>query len=827
MAGVAQGNNYNFAIIFFALFIAIFTPLAKASSDGLVIDDSTINLGDFASFDADYIEFGFTVVAIGTTTDGSFSGNLYYETKAISGEVITNNSISIEVGEGESLPVNLNVSQLEFGFTIIAVGLVGDIASNSSGFTAHFERTIQRLSPLNISIAPTASIISESIDNNQELTGNNSLSDGDFLQLQIPIINNGDYNWTGGININLTIDDSYESFESSNFTVNKRQTAIIFYNSTNQMIEGSVLVAIELNGTSDNYLVDNEINFQVPVNPPPLPLIDLVIDINQEKLVAGDTLQINVTVNNNGTVDYLGKLFCYQDLTLIFQSNLTVNSSSSYFNQFSTNVKPSQINCQSVGSRVDEQSNNFSSIDIIVEAAFFESAGTNSPSSMNGPWHIGDDVEFSMLLINSGDKSGNVSLLIESLGIFYEGDSISLQPNQAGQISIIVPVQTSKNQIFNWSINSLDGDYHADLVGSISVPVADRQLLNYNFTDVSWDFENGIKVSWMIELSAGLSRDVNLKIGYTYLSDESIIVDANLGLEPGQTSGELIIGLVEADNVLMRVQELNWTADSSFSLYTESIPKERPSYRVYFDNQSNPNRPRVGELASVSVTISNDGDAGGGSGELLLYDQNDVILSQQNTPKLGPGELRTITFNVIWPAGDEIILHCRWNYLDSSETINRQFLSTPEVQAKDSLAIPWSGIFGGFAVASMVILVIRIRGTKSRTITNIDTDGVSLGNLTESNVEKIEIGCPECSRQLRVPKEYSGVVKCPDCSTSFDPSSLDDRAIEERDEDVEKIPNDGKIEISCPDCSQNLRIPQSYSGSVRCPSCKVVFATKN
>ena len=43
------------------------------------------------------------------------------------------------------------------------------------------------------------------------------------------------------------------------------------------------------------------------------------------------------------------------------------------------------------------------------------------------------------------------------------------------------------------------------------------------------------------------------------------------------------------------------------------------------------------------------------------------------------------------------------------------------------------------------------------------------------------------------------------------------------EEEIIETANDGKIEISCPDCSQSLRIPSSYEGSVRCPSCKTIF----
>ena len=88
----------------------------------------------------------------------------------------------------------------------------------------------------------------------------------------------------------------------------------------------------------------------------------------------------------------------------------------------------------------------------------------------------------------------------------------------------------------------------------------------------------------------------------------------------------------------------------------------------------------------------------------------------------------------------------------------------------------------------------------------------------------MQVGCPECARQLRVPASYSGTVRCPDCSNRFDVSSRDESPQEEEEEEeVEEIEEQEKKEVSCPDCSQALRVPTDYSGSVRCPACKVVF----
>jgi ribosomal protein S27E len=97
--------------------------------------------------------------------------------------------------------------------------------------------------------------------------------------------------------------------------------------------------------------------------------------------------------------------------------------------------------------------------------------------------------------------------------------------------------------------------------------------------------------------------------------------------------------------------------------------------------------------------------------------------------------------------------------------------------------------------------------------------------ITQLSSIKIEISCPECSRQLRIPQDYSGTVKCPDCANSFEVEDST-KEIEPKEEIIES-PSDGKVEISCPDCSQSLRIPSSYEGSVRCPSCKTIFKSSD
>ena len=73
-------------------------------------------------------------------------------------------------------------------------------------------------------------------------------------------------------------------------------------------------------------------------------------------------------------------------------------------------------------------------------------------------------------------------------------------------------------------------------------------------------------------------------------------------------------------------------------------------------------------------------------------------------------------------------------------------------------------------------------------------------------------------------------MRCPDCSHRFDVTPRIDTSREQtEDEDEDETPevvSDGKVELHCPECEQSLRIPATYTGSVRCPACEEVFSAE-
>ena len=298
---------------------------------------------------------------------------------------------------------------------------------------------------------------------------------------------------------------------------------------------------------------------------------------------------------------------------------------------------------------------NITSIIFEVESALFEYAGTFSPSTTDGPWHVGDDATFSLLVRNTGSKQGNVALRIESSSVTYQGDLVTLEPDQAGEVTITVPLLTSGTQQLNWSLYTTNGDIADGINGIIFIPISDRQQYDLSLYDVNWDTEQGLSAKWAFNLSQGIDREMNLKLGYGSSSQDTFVYDVDMYLSEGQTSGSINFGFVEGDYVIIRAQEINWTAASSFSSFTKSIPQDRPDYSLSFNSQSNPNRPVAGESASVSLLLENKGEIDGYNGIVILFDSDGNKLGESPVGAISTDSSQTVSFNFDWPKGDEAV----------------------------------------------------------------------------------------------------------------------------------------------------------------------------
>ena len=178
-----------------------------------------------------------------------------------------------------------------------------------------------------------------------------------------------------------------------------------------------------------------------------------------------------------------------------------------------------------------------------------------------------------------------------------------------------------------------------------------------------------------------------------------------------------------------------------------------------------------------------------------------------------------------------MLLTAEWRYNSFVIEDEQSVLVNEEVVEETSMDVPFVAIGGGIAIAACVIFVLHLRrgSGDASSVEKKSAKKKAAPKPEKKDTEPVERSCPSCDRTLRIPGDYSGTVRCPDCSEKFEveaePSvDLDDELDSIDDEVVEEKPVEKKIEIACPQCSSKLRVPSSYKGSVRCPSCSNVFS---
>ena len=814
-----------------ALLIAvILAPLVSASGGGAVIDVSSILLGEMETFEDSYLEVPFTIVEQ-SGLDAEIEVNVVIST--LEGTELHNQSTNYTVLAFGSTPVNYTFSNMPYGYSNLIVTMAGDLGTEDSNNVTGFNRTIQRLRPAQLSIEGIEII---PVNFNGAPTGNTTLRDGDYLIISASMENLGDLQWSSEVTASINGQEVLESHMSnitfgSATTTNAQFYSSSSFNETSSDINSHYTVNLSIANppTSQSELFHTS-TFEV--GPPPLARIDMELVHLNTDVTAGGLAQWNLSIANTGEKDYNGTLSCIfsggeieysQPLELATSINTTISISAS--------ARPGNLTCQTDGQRVwDDSISSVSSI-LSMTAAAFEAAGSSTPAVLGGPWHKGDMATFSMLVRNHGDSDGLVQLRCEINGVVSLSEPLSLALDAAGEVSVSIQmIATGQTQV-NWSLVSSNGAIDIGLEGVINIPVLGQQSLAPQISTVEWDSVDGISFTWQIDLDTGVEREIQLRLGYDSGGSEIYPFDSVITVFPGLTTGQYVIGHVDADKVVIRINSINWTIGPGPTSAIQSVPSERPEYSVEMNPLSSPRDPTFGDETSITIKISNTGLVDGIPGQILLVDGNGNLLVQSETDILLAGEEKEITLTIDWPSGSEVTLTAKWSIDQGILTSSQSYTSGVSTSSSQSYEIPFIGIISGIAIAGAVILVMRLKNSSSeRTSSSSKTKNktpkakkpIAKSKTSASSTDrKVQVGCPECARQLRVPASYSGKVRCPDCSNRFDVNSRDESPQEE--EEVEVVEKQEKKEVSCPDCSQSLRVPTDYSGSVRCPACKVVF----
>lgn len=810
---------------------------AQAQGGAVLIDEDSFSLVDGETFEADSIS---ATLELNEVLGSSANVSITLLVQTLDGEVLSNQTQSVsELLAGEVRNVSVSFTGLPYGHSVLVAMLTGEVGSNNSQLVDTVSATVQRLRPLAITLGGLGSVVPEGVDAGGQPTGNLSLHDGDHLALEFPVINNGDINWTGGATVEVLNGAVHELVSLDNLTVIASSSLVVRAEPSLVLTEGDIHWWVNLTGEVGTESGTHALNSSWTVGPPPLPVLTGLLTSDAESVQAGDALTFTLTVWNNASVGFSGELSCMNDVETLFESDGLVLASGSSSNwSFSTSAKPMTVSCMSAGGRVATTSALPTGINIDMPSAVFESAGSSTPTLSGGPWHKGDDVSANLLLRNTGVEEGRVRLVLNVGSSFSQGEWVVLDDGSAGEVSASLQFVSDGEQSVTWSLESDDGLIAGASSGTISVAVRPQQSVAIGIGDVDSTTEDGTQFTVTLTLDDGVDREVLLQVGYESGGATVFLQENTLRLQQGLHTLEFTLGDVEAERVVAQLAPVDWLIGPGPLVSTAALPDEATQYWVEFSSTTDPIRPVVGDEVRLELSLRQSGPYASATGDVWIVDAYGTQLAKVTSPSWNDADQTTIAVSVVWPKGSTVGLQAMWQINGEVVSAEATYVSG-EVVAETDNAWPLAAIGWGLALGTGIVLVLRLQSRTSALPKGSNTPRApkSSSKASPAAEEKREVSCPECDRRLRVPVSYAGSVGCPDCSHKFAveasaaPPSRNP-ATQREDDEVEVVneqpePLPAKMEIGCPECSQTLRIPRSYEGSVRCPACTHVFKAQD
>jgi len=801
------------AVLVVLLLSLTLVPVSQAN--GGVIDSVTITGNGVVGEGP--IEVNISVLGVGGANSASvnWSATLFDS----DGGVIDSDNGNSLVNDGEVKYIETILGVAPLGISNLTVTLSGDVGAPNSEQWITYYSTIQRLRPLDISLAPPVFV---GVNSTGFETSNLTINDGDHARVDIPVINNGDVEWNGSLNFSL---DSVHLLPQ---VVDLPADSTIVYSfDTGSLSEGIHNISATLVGIADSDTTDNSLISQFEVGPPPLPELTLsIIRINEP--LPGSNISWSLSANNSGDADFTGMIVCNFDGEQIFSENASILISESFNATVSMVSKPGSLICSTAGARTSTTIVATDNISMV--SAIFIGAGHSTPSLLGGPWHAGDDITISMLLRNEGDAIGSASMQIEIDGQIQNGTTTTLEGGKAGEVQHVFDFSTEGEHIVNWSVYSQDGVVDSNLSGSISIPVLTSQtvIMNVESVDVK---ENGVEISWSVDLSDGRERVVVLNFGSVNdgLKSDAIVEERNL--LPGKTYGSVMIGFQNGQEVFAKILVSGWSIGFGSVVEDEAtMPDTSINPQVTVNPSTQPKVPTAGNQVTVYYTLSNIGGGDIPEGQIVITDSNGNILNSLVSPAITSAS-QDENAVVTWPNGDNVKIIVNWHV--GGKTVNDEVMIISESveEESESFTIPWGGILGGLVVGMVLIFVIRIK-TSPKTEKKKKEKKSS---KEKSKEEKIEVACPSCDRRLRVPNTYSGSVRCPECEEKFtveaevqsEENTQDEPEPESDSSDEDLWSSSDNDILGCPKCTRKLKVPfDRRPAKARCPACETIFEAR-
>ena len=799
------------AIVILLIFAVI--PLASAGPGGVM---STVEISGNGDIGQGPLSVNLSIIGV----DGASESNITWTAtlRDLEGGLIDSEAGSLMVNDSETKLVPFTIGDAPLGYSNLSIELTGDLGEPSGQQSLTWWTMIQRLRPLDISLS---SLTIEPVDENGDSTNNGSLRSGDYANVTLFVVNDGDIDWNG--TVNATANGEQITTIVVNSTADS-STEIGF--TTAMLTEGELGLNISISNLSDGNSDDDSLSNILVIGPPPLPELSLIFSSYPNQPDAGEIIEWSLNVSNSGEESFTGLITCSFAGDDVYSSNISLAIDSSSELEFSSTARPGLMTCSHSGMRTHTDQIATHLIDI--DAASFLAAGSPSPFLLEGPWHLGDDLKFSLLLRNEGDGTGHAWLQITVEGEVFNGTIVELDSGEAGELSAIISASVIGDVNYSWQVMSNDGAVESGLSGLISIPISATQDVSIKIDDIAFD-DDGVSVDWTIDMSQGRSRSLELVFGQVVSGTYQEILRSNRVINPGSENGQVNLGELNAAEIFIRIENTNWVVGSQSDLFVEiEVPDNSiiPGMKLVLPSGAIGN-----EQTTIKLEFENDGPGNIPVGEVIILDIGNNILLESATPAF-TGASNAMEVTILWPNSDTVDLSARWTVggqiVEASDSVAS---ISSDVSATESFSLAWEGIGGGVLLAAVVILGLRIASSLGNTEGKEKKEKTKSKVKTASNDEKVVVICPSCEVKLNVPSTYSGKVRCPDCELSFpvegkvpEPEPVTEKVSVEEKSDELPTASSSDDTLACPKCAKTIKVPyERRPAKARCPHCKVVF----
>ncbi len=810
------------AVAIVILLILAVIPLADAGPGGVMTEVVISGDGDVGQGP---LSVNLSIMGVGGASESIV--NWTATLRDLEGVLIDSEAGSVMVNDSEVKIVPFTIGDAPLGYSNLSLEIGGDVGDPSSEQSLTWWAMVQRLRPLDISLA---SLTVDPVDENGYATNNASLRSGDYANLTLFLVNDGDIDWNGTVNstidgdplATITVNSSADSSTEISFT-------------TAMLVEGELDFEILIENLSDGDSSDDSLSSTLVIGPPPLPELTLLFTSTPNQPDAGEVVGWILNVSNSGEATFDGIITCSFAGETIYSANISLAIGSSSQIEFSETARPGLMTCSHSGMRT--HSDQIATYLIDIDAASFLAAGSSTPFLLEGPWHLGDDLRFSLLLRNEGDGLGHARMQISVGGEVFNGEIVELDSGEAGELSALISANAIGEVNYSWQVISDDGAVESGLSGSISIPISPTQDVAIKIIDVVND-EDGVSIDWLIDLSQGRSRSLELVFGQVISGTYQEIVRSNRTIHSGSENGRVNLGNLSAAEVFIRVENTNWLVGANSDLFVEiEVPDNSiiPTITIVLPGEA------VGDTeTTILLQFGNEGPGDIPVGEVIILDERNNILLESATPAFAEAT-NAMEVSIIWPNLEVVDLSARWVVGGQVVETSGSFASiTADVGTDAGFSLAWEGIGGGILLAAVVILGLRIASSLG------NADGKESKPKTKSkrtsvvNNEKVVVNCPSCEVKLNVPVTYSGKVRCPDCELSFPVEatvSEPEPIIEEvsapesnkkttTEEKSDELPTSSSSDdtLACPQCTNTIKVPyERRPAKARCPHCQVIF----